>query len=418
MRQIGRMFGRDAAAGAGEEQPWRRTILGLSAALILSMAGMGFVQPFIPLYVQDLGVTDAVGIRMWAGGLAAAGALAFAVSAPLWGLVADRVGRKPMVVRAMLLGGIASVGMAFVGSATELAVVRVLQGLVSGSGLASFALASGIVPRDRLLRAMGLMQVAMLAGQMIGPSIGGVVADVFGIRSALIVGGSVQAAGALIVWVAVKEQFRRVVPAPGADMVPAPVSLVQVVRHPAFVACVGGAGGLAFLSQGTQPFMALYVQQLGAGDLVLTVTGLLQGGFSLAAGAGSYAASRLVGQFGLQRTILAGLVGSAIALVPMGLVPSFGALVIARVVQGAFIGVSGPSLQALVSQSAPAERRGTMFGLFGATTGLGAATGPLMAGGVAATAGLSVALLTAAGIGSAGTAWFAVRLRAWRRDLI
>ncbi len=410
-----RLTAGDAATAAGD-QSWQRTVVGLSAALSLSMAGMGFVQPFIPLYLQDLGVVDPVGVRVWAGAVAAAGAVAFAVSAPFWGIISDRVGRKPMVLRAMLLGGAASIGMAFVGSAPELAVVRTLQGLVSGPGLASFALASGVVPRDRLLRAMGIMQLAMLGGNMIGPTVGGFAADAFGMRATLMVGGAVQAAGGLVVWFAVRERFQRERPAGTGTDDESRTSLADVVRQPVFIASLGGFIALAFMGNGSLPLMALYVQELGAGDRALTITGLLQGGYSVAAGAGSYMASRLAVRFGLHRTILATLAGAAVVMVPMGLVASFGSLVVTRILQGMLIGVTGPSIQSLVSQTAPAERRGTVFGLIGAATGVGAATGPLATGALAARAGRGAAVLVAAGTGGAGAAWFGRRLRPWRRD--
>ncbi len=393
-------------------RPWRRGVAALAAGLFLTFMGMGFINPFIPLYLQELGIRDAAALPAWSGAVAAAGALGFAVSAPIWGLVADRFGRKPMVLRAMGLGGAATLAAAFVGSAGQLLGLRIAHGLVIGPATAAFALTSATVPQNRLLRAIGLLQVSMLVGQMIGPLLGGIAADLLGLRAALMIGGGLQMVAALLVGVLAKEHFERHPSGPGVASQPVrPASVRSLLRAPVFVAVIGGVMALQVAGPGTLPLMALYVQALGESARVSTFTGVIQAGFSAAAAFGALSVGRVTRRFSLHRVIVFGMLGAALMLVPQALAPNVWGLLVARTAQGAFIGVISPAIQTLIAQGTPPERRGTVYGLLGSASGTGSTAGPIITGFVAAGAGLSAAFMVAAGLTAAGAAWMAIRLR-------
>src|SRR3954447_11008632 len=112
---------------------WERTAWIAAATQFVTMIGFGLSMPFIPLYVQALGVTDRAEVALWSGILAGSAALALAFMAPIWGAMSDRYGRKAMLVRSMLGGAVVIALMGFVENVWQLLGLRVIQGAVTGS---------------------------------------------------------------------------------------------------------------------------------------------------------------------------------------------------------------------------------------------------------------------------------------------
>ncbi len=188
---------------------WQRNLAALFVGQTMTAIAFSFIFPFIPLYVQVLGVTGTTEAAQWAGTIAAAAALAMAVTQPIWGNMADRWGRKPMVVRAMLGGGGTIILMGFATSPEQLLFLRFVQGCLMGTMAASTALVAASTPRDRLGFALGLIQVAMFVGNSLGPLVGGLIADTLGYRIAFQLAGGLMLVAAALVITVVREQFVR-----------------------------------------------------------------------------------------------------------------------------------------------------------------------------------------------------------------
>ena len=154
-------------------EPWRRTQYVVVLAVALAHAGFDLTQPFIPLYVRDLGVGDLAEAAVWSGLVVGVAPLCAAIMGPFWGLLADRYGRKPMVLRALLIIGVMQFAMAFVPSVQWLFAARVVMGLFAGFTSMAMALAVSVGPRERMAQAIGLVQAAQLAPMAIGPTIAG-----------------------------------------------------------------------------------------------------------------------------------------------------------------------------------------------------------------------------------------------------
>ena len=146
-----------AAASLFSLEPWRRTLYILFIAQFVSAVGFSNIVPFLPLYVQYLGSRSGLSVEFLAGMTFSAQAITGMVVAPFWGALADRYGRKLMVQRAVLGGGLLLLLMGFVRSAEELVLLRALQGLVTGILPASSALVAASAPRDNTGYAMGLL---------------------------------------------------------------------------------------------------------------------------------------------------------------------------------------------------------------------------------------------------------------------
>jgi MFS transporter, DHA1 family, multidrug resistance protein len=142
------------------------------------MTGFSFVTPFIPLYVQQLGNFNQSQAALWSGISISCVGFGLFVSAPVWGILADRMGRKPMVLRAMLGGAVIIALQGMVPNIYVFIGLRVIQGLLTGTIAAASALVTSSSPRDKTGFVMGLLMVAVYCGNTIGPSIGGVLAHV------------------------------------------------------------------------------------------------------------------------------------------------------------------------------------------------------------------------------------------------
>ena len=159
---------------------WKYTLAIVFTAQLMSAVGFSIVFPFLPLYIESLGSTFALDTELLAGLVISAQGITMMIAAPIWGALADRFGRKKMIMRALWGGALMLALMGLVQSAEQLIVLRAIQGLVTGTVSASNALIAANTPRERVGFAMGTLQVALWGGVAIGPLIGGVLADLFG----------------------------------------------------------------------------------------------------------------------------------------------------------------------------------------------------------------------------------------------
>src|SRR4051794_21716764 len=177
---------------------WERTAWICSATQFFTLVGFGLGLPFLPMYVQELGVTQRAEVALWSGVISGSAALTMAVLAPVWGVLADRYGRKPMLVRAMLGGAVVVGAMGFVGDVWQLEVVRLIQGAVTGSQAAAAALVAASTPSSHIGFALGLVSTAVQVGNTIGPVVGGVAVDSLGFRGSFLIGAVLLLIGGLM----------------------------------------------------------------------------------------------------------------------------------------------------------------------------------------------------------------------------
>src|SRR5438046_4917401 len=122
------------------------------------MLAFGFVLPFLPLYLKEIGVTPESAVVFWSGALVTSTGVSLAIFSPIWGALADRYGRKVMVLRALLVGGLIIALMGLVQNVGQFLVLRILQGMFTGTIAAATALVTSIVARERLAASTGPLQ--------------------------------------------------------------------------------------------------------------------------------------------------------------------------------------------------------------------------------------------------------------------
>jgi DHA1 family multidrug resistance protein-like MFS transporter len=170
-----------------EPESWQRNVWALALVVFTAFLGFQFFSPFLPLYVQELGVTDPAQVAVWSGVLLAVTPGVSGLLGPLWGRLSDRVGRKLMLIRSLAGFVVIIAAMGLVTSVYQLFIARLLQGVFAGFSVMAMAVASVSCPRDKVPVAIGRVQSAQLLSVAVGPVAGGYVASHFGIRFAFFV---------------------------------------------------------------------------------------------------------------------------------------------------------------------------------------------------------------------------------------
>src|SRR5262249_35283506 len=190
----------------------QRNLYALTAASFLMFTAFGFVFPFLPLFIGELGVGDVRQVEIWSGVTSFGQALILSIFSPIWGALADRRGRRVMVLRAAFGGGVVMGLMGLSQTSWQLMALRSIEGAMTGVVAAASALAISSVPRNRIGTALGMIQMSSFAGNAVGPSLGGFTADHFGYRLSFVVTGGLFLIAGAITLLFVKEHF--VPPAP------------------------------------------------------------------------------------------------------------------------------------------------------------------------------------------------------------
>lgn len=384
-------------------QQWQRNLAAAFIAQLLTMTAWSFFFPFIPLYVQTLGVHGNEAAAQWAGAIAAASAISMAVSQPLWGAQADRVGRKPMLIRATLGLAIVTLIMGFATSPEQLLVLRFIQGAVSGIGGAVNALVASGTPRHRLGFALGLTQVGSFVGASAGPLVGGVIADNFGYRVSFYAAAVLMFVGAAIVIAIVQEDFKR--PAPGI----ARESTWAGVRSLAANAVIPIVVVVIFLIQFgatiVNPILSLFIVDLHGGDNAATVAGLVLASTGFASAVSALVLGRMSDRVGHVRVLTVCLLGAALSYFPQALVGQVWHLLVLRILVGLFLGGLMPTANVLLAATVPPARRGAAFGLSAAATSVASATAPLTGAGIATFAGIRAVFVATGLLYTVGCGW-------------
>ncbi len=184
---------------------WRKNLYVLWATQFLAMMGMNLVVPFFPFFIRTLGVTDPAEVTRWTGFAFSGPFLTAFFAIPIWGTLGDKYGRKPMVVRALIGLAISQVLIGFSQNVYQVVLFRILQGAISGFVAASLALVSTSAPKHRVGYALGVLQSASAGGVVLGPFVGGVLADLVGYRAVFFVTATFITVGAIAVIYGVEE---------------------------------------------------------------------------------------------------------------------------------------------------------------------------------------------------------------------
>jgi DHA1 family multidrug resistance protein-like MFS transporter len=390
---------------------WKRNLYIIWIAELVAISGFSVIFPFLPYFVQELGVTEIHQVELWSGILFATQALTMAIFAPIWGSVADRYGRKLMVQRAMFGGAVVLAAMGFVQNVWQLAILRAIQGMLTGTVPAATTLVASSTPRERSGYALGLLQTAVWTGASIGPLLGGLVADTWGYRAAFWVTGSFLFLAGLTVWRFVQEDFE---PPSRDEKRPNDGfwdGLKLVVRSRPLVSLFGVRFTARTAVRLMGPVLPLFIQTLVPPTArVATITGLVSGVSAATSAVGAVTLGRASDRFGYRRVLLACAVGTAILYVPQFFVATPWQLLVLQGAVGLIMSGVLASISALLANLSPEGRQGAVYGVDSSVVSMANAVGPMLGATVAAAVGLRAPfLLTAVMLAlAAGLAWVLV----------
>lgn len=363
--------------------PWKVQMVMIWASQALSLMGFSFSLAFAPYFIQeDLGVGIGQGLEMWVALFTSSTAVTMALAAPVWGWLADRHGKRIMLLRANFGGAVCMSLMATVTSPGVLIALRSVQGLLTGTMTAAQTYLSASVPSDKRGLAMGGLSAAVYSGTMGGAFFGGLVAKVVGYRWAFGVSGVVLLLSGLLVLLGTAE------PADGAPRKAEPQEGGKEARWrvPGLVwGVLGLVLAVSLARQFDLSFLPLLVQDIHGkldADVALwnglvnacgSVAGLLAGVLT------GWLADRM-------RPFALMIAGSLMAAVFSGSqmgVDSFGVLFPVRFFTIFGAGTLEPALNAWIARNVAEGRQGVVFGLSSTARAVGWSIGPLLAGVVA-----------------------------------
>jgi len=374
--------------------PWVRTLIILWIAQVISEFAFSFALPFVPLYLQELGVSDPNRAGLWAGAMSGGFALVMGIMAPIWGIVADRYGRRLMIQRALFGATIVVGAMAFVQSAEQLFILRLLQGSVTGLVAAISTVVSLLVPRERLAMALGLIQTALFTGNALGPLVGGVVSDLVGFRAAFGLTGVLFLIAAILVTLCVSEPVREPVTPAQAAAKAADGGPRAFIRQREILAVLGMFIIIRFANFAPNPVLPLYVQGLVPDSQRLaTLAGLVVAATGIASTFSALLIGSVADRFGRRPTLLTCLLAAAALCPPQAFVGSIGQLLLLRIATGVALGGMLPIVQAIFTELTPPDRRGMAFGILAAAGSIGLGGGPLTGSLIAARFGIPAVFL-------------------------
>jgi len=360
----------------------------------MAIFGFSFAFPFLSIFIHhDLGVAQGRDLDLWTAATASASGLALAVASPIWGVLGDRYGRKPMLIRSMV-GGAITVGLIyFAHTPEELLVLRFLQGLTSGTVAAATALVAAETPRNRVGWALGVVTSAIALGGAIGPVIGGIAGAVFGLRLVFLGAGVLLLLSTLPVLFVVRESPLRRREGPRVS------TLTLIRQRPgadrALGVLIGAQGMINLVNAATQQLVVLRLLEMVSSG-VAAVTGIAFGLAGVASSGAAVFYTTVTRRLGYVRTtaLAAVLVGVSVSLIAVS--PWVAVVVAGIALNGLFSGVIIPATASMIGLETPPEAQSTVFGANASSVALGFFFGPLVGGGVAATAGVPASLLVIA----------------------
>lgn len=373
------------------------------------------VMPFLPLYLRELGEDEAGAVR-WAGLTQSVSAGVLLVATPLWGALADRVGQKTMVLRALFGSALSIILMGFITQAWHLVVLRALQGATAGTNSAVIALAATVLPSARLGVGMGMLQTAQFLGSSLGPLIGGVGTATLGFKGTFFLSGALLLGAAGLVTVLVREPPR---PAGATQRrVGLRRRLALVVQAPRLRAPILAILGFQTAWAVSATLLPLHVYAVaGAGEAGTSGTdataavGLVLTAGALGVALGAAALGWLGGRWGVRAVALASLAATALLSLPQVWFSQPLQFIPLRFALGFCAGGVLPSLRAVLGQEASNDPRlsgsvGAVYGLAQSAFAGGMVLGPALSSFAASVWGLPAIHATSAAVLAGTGLWY------------
>ena len=369
-------------------EPWQRNLYILWLAQATMALGFSFFFPFIPLFIQEIGVEEPGRAAMWSGIVGGVGGFTMMLAGPFWGILGDRYGRKKNVLRAMFGSALALALTGLVTDVYQLTASRVVLGAVGGAWVANMALASSMAPREKVAYSIGVLQSASFLGFTIGPLVGGVSADALGFRASFLITGALLSVAGLLVTLFVVEHFEK----PETEESLGLHLLLTSFSHLVHSRGVTSVMLVIFLAQlgymVMMPSLPLFVGTLsGAGSGAFNA-GLTFSILGLAAVVSSLVMGRLSQRVRVTPLLTAAFLGGAIVVLPLLFIDSLTHLFLVIALLGLFNGALNTLSFGLMGAAATKNNQGAAYGMAQSAGAMAWGSGPALGGMIAGIWGL------------------------------
>ena len=356
-----------------KEISWKDNLRIAWFGCFLTGASISLVVPFMLIFVEQLGI-EGDQVAFYSGLAISVSAISAAFVSPIWGILADKYGRKPMMIRAGLAMTITMGGLAFVPNVFWLLFLRFLNGVFTGFVPNATALIASQVPKDKSGYALGTLSSGVVAGTLTGPFVGGMIAEVFGIRNVfLMVGGFLFLAAILTIFF-IKEDFQ---PVPKEKALPTK-ELFTSVKYPYLLFNLFATSFvIQVAAQSVGPILALYIRDLGQKENLLFVSGLIVSSMGLSSMMSSGVMGRLGDKVGNHRLLIVAQAYSALIYLLCANASTPLELGIYRFLFGLGTGALVPGINALLSRMTPKAGISRVFAFNQVFFYLGGVIGPL-----------------------------------------
>ena len=362
-----------------QEISWKENLRVAWFGSFLTGASISLVVPFMPIFVEQLGIEQDQ-VAFYAGLAISVSAVSAALVSPIWGILADKYGRKPMMIRAGLAMTITMGGLAFVPNIYWLIFLRLLNGVFTGFVPNATALIASQVPKDKSGYALGTLSTGVVAGTLTGPFVGGLVAEIFGIRNVFLLVGLFLFLAAILTIFFIKEDFQ---PVAKEKAIPTK-EVFSAFKYPRLLVNLFLTSFvIQFSAQSIGPILALYVRDLGQTENLLFVSGLIVSsmGFSSMMSAGVM--GKLGDKVGNHRLLVAAQIYSVIIYLLCAHATSPLQLGLYRFLFGLGTGALIPGVNALLSKMTPKSGISRIFAFNQVFFYLGGVIGPMAGSAVA-----------------------------------
>lgn len=341
-------------------ETWKRTVYISLVCVFCTSFGVSQLGPILPLYFHDLGVNTPEGMSLWSGLATGITFLIVCLAAPFWGRLADRKGRKITLIRSSFGMALCNVLIAFQTTPEGVVLIRLIQGLVSGFYSASITLIASESPIERTGWALGLLASANLAGSLIGPLLGGYIADTVGIRNDFIIVGILMGLAGVLATAFIHENY---VPKPNIEKLSISKLKKQIPEFSSIVALCVASFIYAICIMSLQPVISVYIKGIVSSNTenLAFIAGAVFSAMGIAQLMSSSPLGKLVDKVGPRKVLVISLIYVGLFNIPQAYVTDVYQLAFIRFLQGFGLGGMLPALNTYLSSKTPREFTGQVF---------------------------------------------------------
>ncbi|MEB2475564.1 multidrug efflux MFS transporter [Citrobacter freundii] len=378
-------------------ESWRVNLISVWFGCFFTGLAISQILPFLPLYISQLGVTSHEALSMWSGLTFSVTFLISAIVSPMWGSLADRKGRKLMLLRASLGMAIAILLQAFATNVWQLFLLRGVMGLTSGYIPNAMALVASQVPRERSGWALSTLSTAQISGVIGGPLMGGFIADHVGLRAVFCITAALLVVSFLVTLFLIKEGVR---PTIKKSERLSGKAVFASLSHPALVISLFFTTIVIQLCNGSiGPILALFIKSMVPDSSnIAFLSGLIASVPGISALISAPRLGKLGDRIGTERILMATLIFAVVLFFAMSWVTTPLQLGVLRFLLGFADGAMLPAVQTLLVKYSSDQITGRIFGYNQSFMYLGNVAGPLMGATVSAMAGFRWVFIATASI--------------------